>query len=330
MSMKSFKVANVVIGLFVLGAFVLAEKTESRAESPPATGTGTSANRSTVEQPSVGRIVLTITEEYGVQGEPKHRVAVFEVLRKMLDEVSIEVTKDTAAKHDAVLRITVNGKALGARYTNIAPSFQYTAARIWGEAVLESGDISSSARFAGNKDPVGNFVFGRIEPRNTTKQAPFDGAFYHSNFARSLARLLSAQLRVDRARLLVGALRANVKAGIPDLEPHQAGWSEHVQAELANVLLEKREGAVDFMVPLLDDKDWRVRRAAVHVLGELTDIRAIQPLIDLMGRAIKARQTKRRDEAEMALRKITGESLGSDPAKWQQWWDDRKTMLLEP
>lgn len=73
------------------------------------------------------------------------------------------------------------------------------------------------------------------------------------------------------------------------------------------------EDVVERAIALLNDRDEGVRWAAVRILAEVGDKRAIPPLLRLMdgGRHLH-------DAAE-ALRLITGESLGEDPLAWRQW-----------
>lgn len=62
-----------------------------------------------------------------------------------------------------------------------------------------------------------------------------------------------------------------------------------------------------------------VRLAAVRALAEIGDRRAVPALIRMLGDGDRELQLN----AAVALSKITGQDLGTDPAKWQAWLDGR-------
>ncbi len=59
-------------------------------------------------------------------------------------------------------------------------------------------------------------------------------------------------------------------------------------------------GDVDRLLPMLEDEDWEVRRAAARALGNLGDSRAIEPLKDLSD----DKERKVRYTANLALNKL--------------------------
>lgn len=59
-------------------------------------------------------------------------------------------------------------------------------------------------------------------------------------------------------------------------------------------------GDVDRLLPMLEDKDWEVRRAAARALGNLGDPRAIEPLKDLTD----DKEKKVRYTVSLALNKL--------------------------
>ena len=73
-------------------------------------------------------------------------------------------------------------------------------------------------------------------------------------------------------------------------------------------------------VPLVDamaDAHPYVRRRAAVALGEMHDIRAVDSLI----RALNDEDSFAKKFALEALEKITGQHIGGDSKKWQEWWN---------
>ncbi len=100
---------------------------------------------------------------------------------------------------------------------------------------------------------------------------------------------------------------------------HQA----RLQAESAELpSLESLDDATSYAVVLQRARDAEpvaqpraVRLAAIEALGELGDARAIGPLID----ALDSDDREFRTSAAMALHRITGENVGTDPVRWREW-----------
>ncbi len=72
-------------------------------------------------------------------------------------------------------------------------------------------------------------------------------------------------------------------------------------------------GAVDAVIPLLQDRNEGVRWSAIRILGELRDDRAITPLIALLD------QGKNVSDAHRALCEITGQDCGETSKAWRLW-----------
>ncbi len=72
-------------------------------------------------------------------------------------------------------------------------------------------------------------------------------------------------------------------------------------------------GAVDVVVPLLQDRNEGVRWSAIRILGELGDERAVLPLIDLL------EQRKNESDVARALQEITRHEGEDTPEAWRQW-----------
>jgi hypothetical protein len=81
--------------------------------------------------------------------------------------------------------------------------------------------------------------------------------------------------------------------------------------------------AVDLLIVALDDTDPSVRAEAAGALGEMAWAwRAVEPLID----ALSDEDQRVRENAARSLERVTGESFGSDPARWKEWWEFRRNI----
>jgi HEAT repeat protein len=70
----------------------------------------------------------------------------------------------------------------------------------------------------------------------------------------------------------------------------------------------------------LGDRLWPVRVAAARALGALGSREAVDDLIA----AMEAASGRTREECHDALRRITRDDLGRDPAHWRRWWEKEK------
>lgn len=70
------------------------------------------------------------------------------------------------------------------------------------------------------------------------------------------------------------------------------------------------------MIEALKDRDSNVRQKAAYALGTMKAVKAIPALIE----ALQA--YGKNSDAGLALFMITGQRLGDDPQKWQQWWKE--------
>lgn len=76
----------------------------------------------------------------------------------------------------------------------------------------------------------------------------------------------------------------------------------------------------------LEDRDWRVRAAAIKVCRRYRRKSAIQPLINLL----KDEQGRLIDDAAAALREICDRDIPGDHDRWQKWWDRVKDGYKVP
>ena len=75
----------------------------------------------------------------------------------------------------------------------------------------------------------------------------------------------------------------------------------------------------------LDHPEWQVRIAACQCLGAVGTVDAIEPLIARMEK--EAGRVRR--EIWYALRSITHDDLGADPANWRRWWEQSEAAARE-
>lgn len=89
-----------------------------------------------------------------------------------------------------------------------------------------------------------------------------------------------------------------------------------VRYNVALALGEIKDGrAVVPLIQALADEDALVRSFAAEALGNIGDRRAIEPLINHLGD---------NDSAAPALEKLTGQRLGAEGERWQQWWQKQR------
>lgn len=70
----------------------------------------------------------------------------------------------------------------------------------------------------------------------------------------------------------------------------------------------------------LDDDDLKLRLAAVRFASAVKDVHAAPKLIAMLSSTSKAEK----NSAVVALRKISGRSIGFEPAKWREWFADAR------
>jgi len=78
--------------------------------------------------------------------------------------------------------------------------------------------------------------------------------------------------------------------------------------------------AVEALIGSLKDENSYVRATSAWALGEIGDRRAMDALIAALGEESHGV----RKNSLLALKKLTGQDLGEDPAAWQKWWDKNK------
>jgi hypothetical protein len=94
--------------------------------------------------------------------------------------------------------------------------------------------------------------------------------------------------------------------------------TRYTAAEALGNIGARTDQVVPALIQTLND-DWPVRQAAVGALGNIgpDGVEAVPALIQVLA---NANSYDRRDVVE-ALRAITGQDLGDEPAAWQAWWE---------
>jgi HEAT repeat protein len=80
------------------------------------------------------------------------------------------------------------------------------------------------------------------------------------------------------------------------------------------------EVAEELVSLVSSERDLTARGALAAAIQKYRPIKAVEPLIDWLRDSEKEVQKM----AEATLRIVTSENLGSDPEKWQEWWDKNK------
>jgi hypothetical protein len=105
---------------------------------------------------------------------------------------------------------------------------------------------------------------------------------------------------------------------------------EPVIGALEDTSLEVRQAAVVTLGVLGDERaaeplfgllaDPRLGASAAEALANIGSARAVEPLIDALALMSAQGRPADADRTAAALRRLTGQNLGDDPARWRQWW----------
>jgi HEAT repeat protein len=107
----------------------------------------------------------------------------------------------------------------------------------------------------------------------------------------------------------------------------KGGKPVSLKVQAVNVLGSRRAAsALGTLLPLLKDRDWRLRSAAIQALASIRLKDAIEPLIARLERE-KGRLAV---EVAEALHRITGIDIGFNVALWRDWWGKNKDTFEPP
>ena len=108
-------------------------------------------------------------------------------------------------------------------------------------------------------------------------------------------------------------------AALKDANPDVRRLAANALSELGE------ENAVEVFIVALKNENSDVRREAIRALEAIGDGRAIEPLIA----ALMDKDEGVRIVSADALRELTGEKLGQDTEKWQEWWEENKGNFVD-
>lgn len=100
------------------------------------------------------------------------------------------------------------------------------------------------------------------------------------------------------------------------LVPIATDPSAQIRAAAVTALGRKDESVVGTVEASLADPTWTVRSAAIGSLSRLGLRRSVPVLCD----AMRVSEGRLVDDCAVALRKLTGQRFGADPARYEAWW----------
>jgi hypothetical protein len=134
-----------------------------------------------------------------------------------------------------------------------------------------------------------------------------------------------ALLRRTRAIEALGRSAA-AGSGVP-LRPLTFAPEPAIRAAAITALGSKgEEASVGTVETSLADADWTVRSAAISALARLASRHSVPVLCD----AMRASDGRLVDDCAAALRAITGQRFGADPARYEAWWRKEEKAELPP
>jgi HEAT repeat protein len=96
-------------------------------------------------------------------------------------------------------------------------------------------------------------------------------------------------------------------------------WSAAALGNLSDTWsINALDNAVPALMEALKDKDSNVQQKAAYALGKMKAMAAVPALIEAL------KTDGGNSDAGLALFMITGQRLGDDPQKWQEWWNQYK------
>jgi hypothetical protein len=208
---------------------------------------------------------------------------------------------------DAVIVVSIRGRALGSTYLEPVKAYLYTGAQLDGDVELETaGAPVAKANFVSEiqRQFRLSINLGYENPEN----APFGQALeLAGGLVDSVARVM--------------AQTWGTEAVLPSLYEDEAS----IRASVAKLLGDIGDSAVtpDLIEVLLYDDDPRPRWEAAWSLGRIGDEQAIPALID----ALTDTSEDVRWFSSWSLRTLTGEEFGPDYDTWSAWWAERQGAL---
>jgi hypothetical protein len=132
------------------------------------------------------------------------------------------------------------------------------------------------------------------------------------------------QLRRLRAIEAMG--RSAVTSASGAIVPLTGDTDAAIRAAAVTALGRRDESVVEGVEAALADKEWTVRSAAVSSLSRLGAKRSVPALCT----AMRAETGRLVDDCTVALRTITGQRFGADPARYLAWWAGQEKKEAAP
>ena len=249
----------------------------------------------------------------------------FEELAQRLSKYAgLKVIGADENNFDAILKINVKGKILGATYLDdyARYHYRYTGASLSGSILLEVSGITYCKRtFKSHISPP-----EKISDYPTKSSAPLHKAFRESSFKQYMLEIFGKYY----------GYHCIVHATLRDKDPEIRKISRNLLGKINIAVLNGRfkniykfkhyYPYINENYPYLDKKKLKrealaeLRYAAAKLLGEIEEPTAIEPLIS----ALKDEYPPVRRAAAKSLTKITEEDFGINHDRWQNWRKQNK------
>jgi hypothetical protein len=252
------------------------------------------------EDVTVHTVCLKVEQSYP-EIEKEISMPIFEVTQRILERLGLKVVTE-GEPGDAILTITLIGKALGADYRRVG--YCYSGAEVSGKISLAVPEhIPFDLPISKRRSPP----FGIIGCPKDPSDAPFR-SIWPEPLLDGLASLWGSQICIkslgdEELNVINGAISSLAKMGEPVVEPLIQALKDknrrvrvYAPAALGNI----GEPALEPLIQALKDEDWRVREGASVALGRIGDKRAIEPLIQ----TLNDKNDDVKKAAEEALEKI--------------------------
>jgi hypothetical protein len=131
-----------------------------------------------------------------------------------------------------------------------------------------------------------------------------------------------------RIRAIEAMGRSSVTAASGALVPLTLHADAPIRAAALTALGRRDASVVDAVEAALADKDWTVRSAANNSLSRLQQKSAVPALCN----AMRAEDGRLVDDCTLALRNLTGQRFGPDPARYLRYWgaENQKDLTAPP
>ena len=260
------------------------------------------------------------------------------VPRKLIQYAGLDIVESDETS-DIVLTIDISGVALSQSYKKVG--IQYSGAQITGSiAITHHGTLFQKKDFRKRLEPPYVSFSQKPSPSYAPFHEPIKSEFH--------LKLLHILVDAFGSNILEGYIEAYAEnSSLYDLGSAMkvlaAKWKErdpwvisYTDKNIADVSTDttfkknmvwrfiysirdfKDERTVNLLVNFIDHEYWRIQDTAISSLGDIGDVRAVKPLIELLLKMPEGETRKIKTVTE-ALGKITGKTFGEDRRKWEIW-----------